>query len=260
MALGLAASKGMILGRAGPLARSGAFGWVKRVHHPTRPLSSSAEAVGRLGGSSCATRESASSFDGGAFSARRLSSRPTAPATTSTGSRPPSANGGAGHWQDLSSHLLIFAISTVGEALSEKSVRLPVPFLEAPEQKRENHRVAAHCAPAPLSFIAARWNLEASRRHNCAKNPSEARSMTTWSRRNASAIGAALLVSLVVIGPACSNSAKSRAETPKARGTFLAVEDLPRRPPPMTPEERAKILQELTALRDRQKAVAPNSN
>jgi len=39
------------------------------------------------------------------------------------------------------------------------------------------------------------------------------------------------------------------------------VEDLPQRQPPMAPEERAKVMQELTALRERQKTLAvPNGN
>lgn len=83
--------------------------------------------------------------------------------------------------------------------------------------------------------------------------------MSSWPFRSVSALRTALLVSVVAIGPAWSNGAKGRAQTPKARETYMDVEDIPRRPPPMTPEEQAKILQELTALRDRQKAMAaPN--
>ncbi|MGY2937437.1 hypothetical protein ACVWZ6_007039 [Bradyrhizobium sp. GM6.1] len=233
----------------------------QKVHHPIRPLSSSAEAVGRLGGSILRNARIS------------LLVRWRSLLRSSTFQQQPDRAGHQKYGRDRHQpmreldngriyHLisLTFAISTLGEALSEKSMRLLVPFLEAPEQKRG--AIAWQHIAHLRRFVSwrRRRNLEASRRHNCAKNPSEARSMASWSRRNARSIGAALLVSLVVIGPACSNSAKSRAERPRARATFLAVEDLPRRPPPMTPEERAKILQELAALRHRQKAVAPNSN
>jgi hypothetical protein len=51
-----------------------------------------------------------------------------------------------------------------------------------------------------------------------------------------------------------SSSLDARAEARAPRGTYLPVEDLPskREKPAMTADERAKVLKELTAARDRQ--------
>jgi len=83
----------------------------------------------------------------------------------------------------------------------------------------------------------------------------------SWFNRSSSAIVAALLVGTIAVSPACSSPAKGRSDAPKPKRTYLPVEDLPQRQPPMAPEERAKVMQELTALRERQKTLAvPNGN
>jgi hypothetical protein len=74
------------------------------------------------------------------------------------------------------------------------------------------------------------------------------------------AAGALLLLSLSLGGCATSTAGSSlmdaRAEAPAPRKTnvYLPVEDLPpnREKPAMTADERAKLLKELTAARDRQ--------
>ncbi|UPK31095.1 hypothetical protein [Bradyrhizobium sp. 195] len=74
-------------------------------------------------------------------------------------------------------------------------------------------------------------------------------------------IAGALLLGTIAVSSADSSPAKGRGDTPKPTRTYLPVEDLPSRAPPMAPEERAKVMQELTALRERQKMLAaPNGN
>jgi hypothetical protein len=72
------------------------------------------------------------------------------------------------------------------------------------------------------------------------------------------AVRTVLLSSLSLGGCASSSSSlmDARAEAPSPQQKYLPVEDLPpkREKPAMTPDEQAKVKNELTAARDRQAA------
>ncbi len=68
-------------------------------------------------------------------------------------------------------------------------------------------------------------------------------------------MNAACLRTLLVVGLSFGSAMAAWAESPAPhkRGGYLAVEDVPkRRDPAMTPDDRAKLVKELSAARDRQ--------
>jgi len=80
-------------------------------------------------------------------------------------------------------------------------------------------------------------------------------------QRTALARRALLLLGLSLGGCATSGSlmdARAQAPAPPKASAYLPVEDLPpqREKPAMTPDERLKLKQELTAARDRQATAA----
>ncbi|MGD1074222.1 MAG: hypothetical protein ABSB15_29300 [Bryobacteraceae bacterium] len=85
-----------------------------------------------------------------------------------------------------------------------------------------------------------------------------------YERITAPAAGALLLLGLSLGGCATSSAgsslmdARAQSPAPPKAGAYLPVEDLPpkREMPAMTPDERSKLKNELTAARDRQ-AVKP---